>query len=84
MFEEEMKVVTESDPLVGSGKSTSIPARLRSISSDSDFKEMSVQEILDKAKFSGLDLMFLISLGLIAIADSMQACYIAIVLPVLK
>ena len=77
--EEDMTSLSESDPLVRDHRD-SIPLKTKG-SSD---KEMTVQEILDTAKFSFIDVMFLVALGLIGIADSMQACYIAIVLPVLK
>ena len=59
---------TENDPLVTSGI-------------ENAGMEMSVQEILDKASFNAIDVIYIIALGLIAIADSMQACYIAVVIP---
>ena len=77
--EEEMAVLTESVPLVGNLRNS-----IQLGTERTPDKEMTVQDVLDKASFSMLDVMYLIALGLIGIADSMQACYIAIVLPVLK
>ena len=60
----------ENVPLVTSGES-----------SYDGQKEMSIQEILDKASFNRIDIIYIVALGLVAMADSMQACYIAIVIP---
>ena len=64
---------TENDPLVTPGSSITT---LNDVA-----REMSVQEVLDKGKFNVIDVLYIIALGLIAIADSMQACYVAIVIP---
>jgi hypothetical protein len=65
---------TENEPLV----------ELRNASEgDNARSEMSVQEILDKGNFSTIEIMYLIALGFIAIADSMQAAYIALITPTL-
>lgn len=64
---------TENDPLVTPGSSITT---LNYVA-----REMSVQEVLDKGKFNVIDVLYIIALGLIAIADSMQACYVAIVIP---
>ncbi|XP_063674194.1 putative transporter svop-1 [Bolinopsis microptera] len=71
--EEEMPERTENDPLVTPGSSITT---LNDVA-----REMSVQEVLDKGKFNVIDVLYIIALGLIAIADSMQACYVAIVIP---
>ena len=72
-----MTLLTETDPLVNISSPSTTSNRIELI-------EVTVQDVLDKAKFSLIDVMFLVALGLIAMADSMQACYLAIVLPVLK
>ena len=72
-----MTLLTETDPLVNISSPSNTSNR-------PELSEVTVQDVLDKAKFSFIDVMFLVALGLIAMADSMQACYLAIVLPVLK
>ena len=72
-----MTLLTETDPLVNISSPSTTSNRIELI-------EVTVQDVLDKAKFNFIDVMFLVALGLIAMADSMQACYLAIVLPVLK
>ena len=42
---------------------------------------MQVQDLLDKAGFSRIDVLYIVALGFIAMADSTQACYLSVVLP---
>ena len=46
-------------------------------------QDKSVQEVLDDGGFTFTSILYLIALGIIGIADSMQATYVAIVLPIL-
>lgn len=58
-----------------------VPLFISGENSYSGQREMSIQDILDKASFNRIDVSYIVALGLVAIADSMQSCYVAIVIP---
>ena len=72
---------TELDPLVGAPSKPPI-GELHSLNLDTT-ERYSVQDILDQSPFNRYDCMYLVSLGFVSMAESLQLAYIAIILPFL-